>query len=249
MESSIKIEELTLNFMLYRNRGMTFKEWFTGQFGGRSHVAQKSEMFSALRRINLEVSQGERLGIIGPNGAGKTTLLKCIAGIYEPTAGTVTVQGSVTPLIEISAGFNPELSGRDNIYLHGAIRGMTRAEIRLREEEIVDFADIDGFIDVPTKYYSSGMMSRLAFSVATSIYPEILILDEVFSAGDAGFVKKARARIHEIIDAAHIMLFASHSRANICDLCTRVIWLDHGKIVADGEPKEIVKNYENNIRN
>ena len=247
IESSIKINGLCLDFLLYRKRGITFKEWFVDMFNHKSHVNRKNEVFSALREIDLNVSHGERLGIVGSNGAGKTTLMKCIAGIYTPSAGTINVKGSITPLIDISAGFNPELTGRDNIYLHAAIRGMTRAEIGHQEDEIISFADIGEFIDVSMKYYSSGMVSRLAFSVATLINPEILILDEVFSAGDQEFVKKASNRIHEIIDVAHILLFVSHSKQLVCDLSTRVIWLDRGKIVADGAPKDVLEYYESSL--
>ena len=248
MESSIRVEGLKLDFLLYRKRGMTFKEWFVGMFDGNARRARKSEVFSALRGINLEVRQGERLGIIGPNGAGKTTLVKCIAGIYEPTEGTVRVQGTITPLIEISAGFNPELSGRDNIYLHGAIRGLKRAEIRLREEEVVAFAEIGEFIDVPMKYYSAGMVSRLAFSVATTIDPQILILDEVFAAGDSAFVKKAKNRMRSIIDTAHILLFVSHAQDLVRDICNRTVWLDHGTIIEEGKPDEVLRCYESSVR-
>lgn len=241
MNSSISIKELTLNFRLYHDKGQSLKEYFSGLLRRRGN--SKYSEFCALKNLNLEIVHGDRVGIVGHNGAGKSTLLKAICGIYHPTHGTVEVNGRIAPLLEIGAGFNIELSGRENIYLNGAILGYSTAMLKKIESEVVEFTGLADFIDTPVKYYSTGMYMRLAFAIATAVHPDILILDELFAGGDAEFIDKALARMHEFIDKSSIMVFVSHQPELLRRLCNRVIWIDHGSIVADGEPDVVINNY------
>jgi ABC-type polysaccharide/polyol phosphate transport system ATPase subunit len=246
MNSHISIKNLSLNFRLYHEKGQSLKEFFA-ELLSWSRKKGYTE-FKALDNISLEISHGDRVGIIGHNGAGKSTLLKAICGIYISQQGSVDVVGRIAPLLEIGAGFNPELSGRENIYLNGAILGYSPIMIKSIESEIIEFTGLQEFIDTPVKYYSTGMYMRLAFAIATAVHPDILILDELFAGGDAEFIDKALDRMHEFIDKSSIMVFVSHQPALLERLCNRVIWLDHGKIVADGEPKEILNRYINSHR-
>jgi lipopolysaccharide transport system ATP-binding protein len=197
----------------------------------------------ALRDVNLEVKRGEVVGIIGRNGAGKSTLLKILARITEPTAGSVDLFGRVGSLLEVGTGFHPELSGRENIFLNGAILGMQRVEITRKFDEIVEFAEVRQFIDMPVKHYSSGMYLRLAFAVAAHLEPEILLVDEVLAVGDAAFQKKCLGKIGEVANAGRTVLFVSHNMAAVTSLCSRAIYLDGGCYVADGNANEIVQLY------
>lgn len=200
--------------------------------------------FQALRGIDLDVRRGETVGIVGRNGSGKSTLLQLVCGTLAPTTGHVDVHGRVAALLELGAGFNPEFSGRENVYLNGAVLGLSRAEIDRRFDTITAFADIGDFIDQPVKNYSSGMYVRLAFAVAINVDPEILIVDEALSVGDEAFQRKCFARIHEIRDAGATVLFVSHSAATVIDLCDRAILLDHGELLAEGAPKAVVSLYQ-----
>lgn len=244
MNSNIKIENLTLNFRLYHDKGQSLKEFFAGLLKHRKKA--KYSEFCALKNINLEIAHGDRIGIVGHNGAGKSTLLKAICGIYYATEGAVKVNGRIAPLLEIGAGFNIELSGRENIYLNGAILGYSKDKLKEIEFEIIEFTGLAEFIDTPVKYYSTGMYMRLAFAIATAVHPDILILDELFAGGDAEFIDKALARMHEFIDRSSIMVFVSHQPDLLRRLCNRVIWIDHGSIVADGEPDVVINNYLTN---
>ncbi|HGI5914505.1 TPA: ABC transporter ATP-binding protein, partial [Yersinia enterocolitica] len=203
----------------------------------------KSSQYKALDDVSIEINHGDRIGIVGRNGAGKSSFLKALCRIYEPTSGSIEVKGTIAPLLEIGAGFNPELSGRENIYLNGAILGNTLKELRLLEESIIDFSELSEFIDVPVKYYSTGMYLKLAFSIATAVKPDILVLDELFAGGDAEFVNKAKVRMKDFIDNSSIMVFVSHQLELLEELCTRVIWIENGKIKEDGEPKIVIENY------
>jgi lipopolysaccharide transport system ATP-binding protein len=205
--------------------------------------ARRAEDFWALRNVSMEVAEGEVVGIVGRNGAGKSTLLRILAGITEPTEGWAEVRGRVGALLEVGTGFHPELSGRDNIYLNGAILGMRRAEIARRYEEIVDFAEISDFIHVPVKRYSSGMYVRLAFAVAAHLDPEILLVDEVLSVGDQAFQEKCLGRIHEVTQSGRTVLFVSHNMASLLRLCERGILLDHGRPVAQGPIADTIDTY------
>jgi len=197
----------------------------------------------ALRDVNFEITQGERVGIIGRNGAGKSTLLKILSRITHPTTGRVTLNGRVASLLEVGTGFHPELTGRENIYLNGAILGMTRQEIKRKFDEIVAFAEVEKFLDTPVKHYSSGMYVRLAFAVAAHLEPEILIVDEVLAVGDSAFQNKCMGRMSEVSQEGRTVLFVSHNMGAIQQLCQRVIFLDEGRIARDGSALKVVNQY------
>ncbi len=244
MNSGITLEKVGLQFTLYNNKSSSVKELFADLF--TNSVRNKTETFAALSDINLTINHGDRLGIIGHNGAGKSSLLKILCKIYTPTTGSISIHGKVAPLLEIGAGFNPELSGRENIYLNGTILGYNFKKLKEIESEIIEFSELEKFIDMPVKYYSTGMYMKLAFSIATATKPDILILDELFAGGDADFIKKAQARMKGLIEDSNIMVFVSHQMELLEELCNRVIWVDHGKIIADGKPDEIINQYLKN---
>ena len=239
--ASIAFQDVTLRFRTYAEKGPSLKQAIMDKARGRrwGGVAEHA-LFDAL---NLSIDHGERLGIIGRNGAGKSTMLKMIAGIYAPTSGQVQVTGRIAPLIEIGAGMMPDLTGAENIVLNGVLMGYSRQNMVDKIDRILDFADLREHRDMPLKYYSSGMLMRLAFATATDVDPEILLIDEVFAAGDAEFIAKARDRMHSLVDASHIVITVSHSLELIKDLSQRVIWIDQGSIVADGDPEEVTAAY------
>jgi lipopolysaccharide transport system ATP-binding protein len=206
------------------------------------------EEFWALKDVSFEVGTGEVVGIIGRNGAGKSTLLKILSRITEPTTGRITLRGRVASLLEVGTGFHPELTGRENIYLNGAILGMTKAEIRSKFDEIVAFAEVEQFLDTPVKRYSSGMYVRLAFAVAAHLDPEILVVDEVLAVGDAEFQKKCLRRMGEAARGGRTVLFVSHNMAAIQSLCTKAIYLDRGTIRQIGPMEDVLKGYMTNIQ-
>jgi lipopolysaccharide transport system ATP-binding protein len=197
----------------------------------------------ALRDISLEVQKGEVLGIVGPNGAGKTTLLKILSRITEPTAGEAWIKGRVGHLLEVGTGFHPELTGRENIHLNGAALGMTRKEIARKFDEIVDFSELESFIDTPAKRYSTGMVARLAFSVAAHLEPDVLLVDEVLSVGDAAFQSKCLGKMNEVAGEGRTVLFVSHNLGTLTRLCTRAIWVEGGRIKLSGSPRDVVGSY------
>lgn len=199
----------------------------------------------ALKDVNFDVSDGETLGIIGTNGAGKSTLLKILSRITKPTTGRAEIRGRVGSLLEVGTGFHNELSGRENIYLNGAILGMKRAEISKKFDEIVDFSEIERFLDTPLKHYSSGMYMRLAFSVAAHLDPEVLIVDEVLAVGDVGFQKKCLTKMRDIGESGRTVLFVSHDMSAVSRLCKRAIWLEHGRLKGDGRAEDVVSQYLN----
>lgn len=206
-------------------------------------TASNSEEFWALKDISFDVKPGERLGIIGRNGAGKSTLLKVLSRITEPTSGRVTINGRVSSLLEVGTGFHPELTGRENIYLNGAILGMARQEVKRKFDEIVDFSGVEKFLDTPVKRYSSGMYVRLAFAVAAHLEPDILVVDEVLAVGDAEFQKRCLGRMSEVAESGRTVLFVSHNMGAILSLCQRTIVLDQGRVIDDGPSKESIANY------
>src|SRR5450631_1369423 len=218
--------------------------------GERSPSATTREEFWALKDVNFQLSQGESLGIIGRNGAGKSTLLKILSRITEPTAGRITLRGRVASLLEVGTGFHPELTGRENMFLNGAILGMGRAEIRKKFDEIVDFAEIEKFLDTPVKRYSSGMYVRLAFAVAAHLEPDILIVDEVLSVGDAQFQKKCLGKMEDVSkNQGRTVLFVSHQMGTIAQLCDKSILLKKGKIISIGQTNKVIENYINSQSN
>lgn len=247
MDGLIEIKNATLRFRIYRNRTPALKEKVIRTLSPRQSAKDEIIEFDALKDLNLSIKGGDRLGIIGLNGAGKSTLLKMIVGIYPPQRGTVHVKGKVTPLIELGTGFDHELSGRENIYLNGALLGRSFKQMRSLEEAIVDFSGLEDKIDMPIKYYSSGMLGRLAFSIGTIMEPEILLVDEVFSTGDVQFVEKARNRMEQLISKSSIVCIVSHSTEHIVQFCNRVIVLHKGVVVAEGEPQEMVNFYRQKV--
>lgn len=242
-QSEILIEDLSLLFRLYQDKHVSLKEKFSNLLTRRGVLRAKT--FWALQHVNLCIRHGERVGIIGHNGAGKSTLLKTICRIYTPTAGRIQVTGSIAPLLEIGAGFQAELSGRENIYLNGAILGYPTDKLRSVEHDVIEFTQLDEFIDTPVKYYSTGMYMKLAFAIATAVDPEILVLDEIFAGGDAEFIGRAQARMDRFVKNSNILVFVSHQPELIRKLCNRVVWLDHGTIIADGPADEILDRYLN----
>jgi ABC-type polysaccharide/polyol phosphate transport system ATPase subunit len=238
MSSSIKIRNVSICFQIYENKNLSLKDLFS-RYSANLKL-NKDRYFNALNDISLEINPGERVGIIGRNGAGKSTFLKLVCGIYPPSSGHISVDGTIASLIELGAGFHQEFTGRENLYLNGAILGMTEKQIRLIEDEVIEFAEIESFIDMPIKYYSSGMAMRLAFSLATALHPDILILDEIFAAGDIGFLEKARARMYKMVDDANILLMVSHDMNLMRELSSRVIWIDGGRIMEDGNPSKVI---------
>src|SRR3989454_6285934 len=217
-----------------------FSAWLFSK--DRSRRTDKEE-FWALREVNLEVKKGEVIGIIGRNGAGKSTLLKILSRITEPTTGRVGLKGRVASLLEVGTGFHPELTGQENIFLNGAILGMTQAEIRKKFDEIVAFAEIEKFLDTPVKHYSSGMYMRLAFAVAAHLEPEILVIDEVLAVGDAAFQKECLGKMGDVARQGRTVLFVSHNMPAVKSLCGRAILLSGGRLVQDGSVDDVVNAY------
>ncbi len=248
MKYAIKIKHVSKR---YRIGGlhpgyMTFREMLGGVVTApfRKHESgDGSQTLWALSDINLEIRQGELVGFIGPNGAGKSTLLKILSRVTKPTTGEVELVGRIGSLLEVGTGFHPDLTGRENIFLSGAILGMRRAEIERKFDEIVAFSELEKFIATSVKWYSSGMYVRLAFSVAAHLEPEILMMDEVLAVGDAAFQQKCLDKMHEIRQQGRTILFVSHDMAAITRLCKRVVLLENGRITFDGEPREVVKRY------
>ncbi len=202
----------------------------------------------AIRDMTLSIEEGERVGIIGHNGAGKSTFLRLVSGIYAPTSGSVDVDGDISGMYEFATGFEMEQNGWDNIYIRGLMLGLAPNEIIPMMKEIADFSELGNYLNIPVKYYSSGMLIRLAFSVSTAIHPDILLLDEALAAGDAAFIEKANKRMTDMVQSSKILVLVTHSMQAAIDICNRCIWLDKGKIRMDGDPKEVTTEYINSIR-
>lgn len=239
-EVVIKFDKLTKIYRLYKND----KQRFKGMILRRKVDVKK---FKALDNISFEVRRGESVGILGRNGAGKSTLLKLLTGVTFPTTGSVTVKGQVSALLELTAGFDPELTGRENIYLKGYILGIEEKKIKKVEEAIIDFAEIKEFIDQPIRMYSSGMKARLGFAINAVINPDILVIDEALSVGDAVFSTKCRNKVRELIDGGVTVLFVSHSADKIKEFCTRAILLVKGKLVAEGDVDYVIEKYKESV--
>lgn len=237
---AISVQNVTMNFNLSKEKVDNLKEYIIRLL--KRNIEYKK--FSALDDVTFEVKKGEHLAILGLNGAGKSTLLKTIVGVYKPTKGTVYKDGVVAPLLELGAGFDPNYSGKENIFLYGAILGYDRAYIESKYDEIVEFSELGHFINVPVKNYSSGMKARLGFSIATAVEPDILILDEVLSVGDASFRKKSLAKVQSMFDKGVTVLFVSHNIAQVKAVCNKAILLEKGKIVAQGDVDEVAAIYE-----
>lgn len=237
----IDVQDVMMTYRLTKNRVVSIKEYVVSLL---SHKLQYEE-FHALGGVSLQVERGQVVGLIGRNGAGKSTLLKVISGILRPTKGTVSVRGSVVPMLELGSGFDPELSGRENIFLNGAILGYDKAFLESKYQEILAFSELQEFIEQPIRTYSSGMMMRLAFSIATVVEPEILIVDEILAVGDADFQEKSYRRMLELMSGGTTVLLVSHNLDQIRSLCDRVIWLDHGRVKMAGATEEVCDAYAN----
>ena len=240
----IKVDNISMRFNLGIEKNFSLKLFFINMFKSKKSKPKKEE-FWALRDVNFEVKKGEVVGFIGSNGAGKSTLLKVIAGVMKPTKGKVEVHGNICPMIELGAGFDMDLTARENIYLNGAVLGYSKEFIESKFEEIVEFSELREFLDVPVRNFSSGMTARLAFSIATVVDPEILIVDEILSVGDIAFQAKSEAKMRSMIGGGTTVLFVSHSLAQIENLCDRAVWLEHGQVKKIGPAKEICKEYYN----
>ncbi len=240
-EAMIRVEDVTMRFRINSDKILSLKEFVTTALRGKLRYDE----FTALSHVSFEVRKGETLGLIGRNGAGKSTMLKVISGILKPTEGKVEVQGNVVPMLELGSGFDFDLTGRENVFLNGAILGYSERFLTEKYEEIVAFSELEQFMDTPIRNYSSGMLARLAFSVATVVKPEILIVDEILSVGDAAFQEKSRGRMLELMGGGTTVLFVSHSIEQIREMCSHVIWLDHGTVRADGAAQDVCKAYMN----
>ena len=239
-QPAIRVSDVSMMFHMHREKIDNLKEYVIRVLKRKLSYSE----FWALRDISFEVQPGERLGVLGFNGAGKSTLLKVIAGVMKPTTGTVEIRGVVAPLLELGAGFDMNYSGRENIFLYGATMGYNRAYIKARYDEILEFSELKEFIDAPVKNYSSGMRARLGFSIATAVEPEVLIVDEVLSVGDAKFRNKSEKKIQGMFDKGVTVLFVSHNTAQVRSLCNTAILLDKGRIIAQGEADEVCDVYD-----
>ncbi|MFI2754624.1 ABC transporter ATP-binding protein [Cellulomonas sp. P22] len=236
-DSVITVDNVSKRFRIYHERNQSIK---VALMRGRR---AKFDEFWALRDIGLEIPQGKTFGLVGHNGSGKSTLLKCLAKILVPDTGSIAVRGKVSALLELGAGFHPELSGRDNVYLNGSILGLTKAEIDRKFDDIVDFAGLSAFIDTPVKNYSSGMYVRLGFSVAINVDPDILMVDEVLAVGDEEFQRRSMEKFKEFKDDGRTIVVVSHALGTMRDMCDEVAWLDHGRLQSVGKPGEVVDDY------
>jgi ABC-type polysaccharide/polyol phosphate transport system ATPase subunit len=241
-QASIRLEGVSLHFRKYADRHPMFKKAVIDTvFHRTTRPAGTYPIFSDL---NLRVEHGERLGVVGANGAGKSTLLKLICGVYYPSAGALRIVGRIAPVIELGAGFMPEMSGVENIFLNGALLGFGSRAMAAKVDRILDFAGLQDVAQTPVKYYSTGMLLRLAFAVATDVDPEILLVDEVFAAGDAEFIGRAKARMTQLVDASHVAVLVSHDLDLIRQMCTRAVWLDRGRVACDGDPEDVCRAYQ-----
>lgn len=240
----IKLENVSLVYDLNYEGVYSLKTKIINFLMRRRPPVDRPDVLNALDGINITINQGERVGIIGLNGSGKSTFLKVAAGILKPQIGNIETIGNIQPLIEIGAGFNPEFSGRENMYLNGAMLGFSPQQISEREEEIIQFSELQDFIDIPVKYYSSGMSVRLAFTIATMIQPEVLLMDEMLSAGDLSFIEKAKGRMEKILNNAKILLLVSHDLGLVSSLTTRCLVMEKGKVLFDGETEKAIEFYK-----
>ena len=237
----IILKNVSMKFNLGVEKDNSLKMIFINLFTPRKK--KKKDYFWALKDIDFRINKGDVVGIIGANGAGKSTLLKVVSGVYKPTTGTVEVNGKISPMIELGAGFDGELTARENIYLNGAILGYSKEFLEQKFDDIVEFSELKDFLDVPIKNFSSGMVAKLAFSISTIVDPEVLIVDEILSVGDIKFQEKSKNKMMSMIEGGTTVLYVSHSIDSIKELCSKVIWLDHGKIVKMGDTKEICDEY------
>jgi ABC-type polysaccharide/polyol phosphate transport system ATPase subunit len=248
MYPAVVAENVGVRYDLRRTRKRTLRQILAEQLGRRNSTRTgQTSAFWALRNVSFTVEEGEVLGVIGRNGSGKTTLLLVMAGILEPDAGTITSFGKTSTLLTLGAGFERDLTGRENIYLNAAFLGFPRRKIEDRIDEIIEFSELDAFIDVPIRKYSSGMRARLAFSIAAHVEPDILLLDEILGVGDASFQRRSREKVEEMMVQAKAIVIVSHSMSFIRGACTKALWLSEGRVAALGEPDEVVEHYLANV--
>ena len=241
-EIMIDVDHVSMRFNLGIDKGFSLKQGFIDLFNKEKRKQKKKNEFWALKDVDFKIKKGEVVGFIGSNGAGKSTLLKVVAGVMKPTKGRVLAYGNICPMIELGAGFDMDLTARENIYLNGAVMGYSKELINSKFEEIVEFSELKEFLDVPVRNFSSGMVARLAFSIATIVEPEILIVDEILSVGDNAFQAKSEAKMLSMINGGTTVLFVSHSIEQIKKICNQVIWIEHGKIQKVGG-KEVCDEY------
>ena len=240
-EYAIEVDDVSMVFNIANEQLNNLKEYFIKLM--RHELFFKE--FRALDHVSFKVSRGEVVGLVGTNGSGKSTLLKCIAGVLEPSEGSIRVRGNIAPLIELGAGFDPELTARENIYLNGSLLGYSKDFVDEHLQEIIDFAELENFMDMPLKNYSSGMVARIAFAIATVTEPDVLIVDETLSVGDIFFQEKCEKRIKSIIESSNVtVLFVSHSTKQVARICDRAIWIEKGIQRMDGPAEDVVKAYE-----
>ncbi len=237
---AVEVKGVTMRFRMNNDKIMSLKEFVTAKIRGKI----KYEEFTALNGVSFNVCKGETLGIIGRNGAGKSTILKVISGILRPTEGKVISRGNIVPMLELGSGFDMDLTGKENIFLNGAILGYSEEFLKAKYKEILEFSELGDFINSPIRNYSSGMLARLAFSVATVVKPEILIVDEILAVGDVAFQEKSRARMMELMGGGTTVLFVSHSLDQIRTMCSNVLWLENGQVKMFGETEEVCNAYE-----
>jgi lipopolysaccharide transport system ATP-binding protein len=240
----IDVEAIAVSFPLYHGSARSLKKTVMAAASGRlGRDRQSRVVVEALRDISFSLRSGDRLGLIGLNGAGKTTLLRALAGIYEPVAGRIRVQGSVNALLDPNMGMNAELTGRENVLLRGLYNGLAREEVVRLEEDVADFAGLGDFMDLPVRTYSSGMIVRLGFAMATTIRPQILLMDEWLLVGDAEFRDRAQIRLEDMVRGAEVLVLSTHDTGVVRNWCTRVLWLDQGRVREDGRPEDVLASY------
>ena len=240
MEPIIEVNHVTMRFRMANDRINSIKEYLVQFLKKRLKYSE----FEALKDVSFTVERGEIVGLIGHNGAGKSTMLKIISGIMKPTEGNVVVRGNVVPMLELGSGFDYDMTGRENIFLNGAILGYSEDFLKSKYQEIVDFSELGPFIDTPIRNYSSGMISRLAFSIASAVNPEILIVDEILGVGDADFQIKSQNRMMEMMGGGTTVLMVSHNIKQIREMCDRVVWIEHGQVVDYGDAEHLCSEYE-----
>ncbi len=238
-ETVIEISNVSMRFRMNSDKIMSLKEFVTTAMRGKLQYQE----FTALDHVSFTVRKGETLGLIGRNGAGKSTMLKIISGILKPTEGSVVCRGNVVPMLELGSGFDFDLTGRENIFLNGAILGYSEAFLKAKYDEILEFSELGAFIETPIRNYSSGMLARLAFSVATMVQPEVLIVDEILAVGDAAFQEKSKKRMLELMGGGTTVLFVSHSLEQVREMCGRVIWLEKGRVRMEGKTEAVCDEY------
>ena len=244
VQAAVELRGVSKRFYYYEHRTNSLREWFIRRVLQRPLNIRRAEF--TLRNLNLRVARGESVALIGSNGSGKSTALRLIAGIYQPSSGTIQTRGRLTAVIELGAGFHPELTGTDNVLLYAAVLGLARKELLARYVEIVDFAQMQEFMDTPLKYYSSGMEARLAFSVAVCLQPDVLLLDEVLAVGDQVFRERCLARLREYHAGGGTLVLVSHELDQIRELCSRAVWLEHGVTRMDGDVRAVLAAYAAN---